>query len=186
MSGRARAFGVGGAPSQSETAISLAYNERCDMVAATVLLQRGPPASIEPAVLAFLPLYARTLGIENIGLFYVVAGATNIVIRPLLGKKSDSLGRGPAIAAGFAALLIGLTLLVGGYAQRFYLKDFEKRSVSETVLAFRDYLPDFFPLPHPSWRNKAWVKCNPWFETDVIPALRRRVKRLLTSTIRAP
>jgi hypothetical protein len=54
MPGRARAYGVGGARSQSETAISLAYNERCDMVAATVLLQRGPPTSIEPAVLAFL------------------------------------------------------------------------------------------------------------------------------------
>jgi uracil-DNA glycosylase len=81
---------------------------------------------------------------------------------------------------------IGLTLLVGGYAQRFYLKDFEKRSVTDTVRAFRDYLPEFFPLPHPSWRNKAWIQRHPWFETDVIPALRRRVKSLLTSTIRAP
>jgi uracil-DNA glycosylase len=73
---------------------------------------------------------------------------------------------------------IGLTLLVGGYAQRFYLKDFERKSVAETVRAFRDYLPEFFPLPHPSWRNKAWIKRNPWFERDVIPALRRRVKAL--------
>jgi len=76
---------------------------------------------------------------------------------------------------------IGLTLLVGGYAQRFYLKDFERKSVAETVRTFRDYLPEFFPLPHPSWRNRAWLKNNPWFETDVIPALRHRVN----STIRA-
>ncbi len=42
--------------------------------------------------------------------------------------------------------------------------------------AFREYLPEFFPLPHPSWRNTGWLKANPWFAADVIPALRRRVK----------
>jgi MFS family permease len=67
---------------------------------------------VAPAVMAFLPLYARTLGIENIGLFYVLAGATNIVIRPLLGKKSDAVGRGPAIAAGLLSQLIGLMLII--------------------------------------------------------------------------
>jgi MFS family permease len=65
-----------------------------------------------PAVMAFLPLYARSLGIENIGLFYVVAGATNIVVRPLLGKWSDGMGRGPAIALGLSAQLLGLALIV--------------------------------------------------------------------------
>jgi MFS family permease len=67
---------------------------------------------VSPSVMAFLPLYARTLGIENIGLFYVLAGATSIVIRPLLGKKSDSIGRGPAIAIGLASQLAGLVLIV--------------------------------------------------------------------------
>lgn len=67
---------------------------------------------VSPAVMAFLPLYARTLGIENVGLFYVLAGATNIVIRPLLGKKSDAVGRGPAIAAGLVSQLIGLVLIL--------------------------------------------------------------------------
>ena len=70
---------------------------------------------------------------------------------------------------------IGLTLLVGSYAQMFYLKDSRKRTSAETVRSYRDYLPEFFPLPHPSWRNKLWLKNNPWFETQVIPALRRRV-----------
>src|SRR3954468_24448114 len=73
-----------------------------------------------------------------------------------------------------------LTLLVGSYAQAFYLQD-EKPSLTETVRAFREYLPEFFPLPHPSWRNKAWIKRNPWFADDVIPALRRRVKAALRS-----
>ena len=71
---------------------------------------------------------------------------------------------------------IRLTLLVGSYAQSFYLKDARKTSLGETVRSYKQYLPDFFPLPHPSWRNKRWLQLNPWFETEVIPALRRRVK----------
>ena len=70
---------------------------------------------------------------------------------------------------------IKLTLLVGSYAQAFYLKN-RKNTLGETVQAYADYLPEFFPLPHPSWRNKRWLQLNPWFEKDVIPALRRRVK----------
>ena len=64
-----------------------------------------------PAVMAFLPLYARSLGIENIGMFYILAGATSILIRPLLGRSSDAMGRGPAIALGLGSQLIGITLI---------------------------------------------------------------------------
>jgi uracil-DNA glycosylase len=74
---------------------------------------------------------------------------------------------------------IRLTLLVGGYAQAYYLDKRRKSSVGETVRAFREYLPEFFVLPHPSWRNKLWLKNNPWFGREVIPALRRRVHQLL-------
>ena len=66
-----------------------------------------------PSVMAFLPLYARSLGIDNIGLFYVIAGIANIVIRPLLGKWSDAIGRGPSIAIGQIAQLLGLALILG-------------------------------------------------------------------------
>jgi uracil-DNA glycosylase len=78
----------------------------------------------------------------------------------------------------FRAALPGirLTLLVGMYAQAFYLKERKKRTLAKTVEAYREYLPEFFPLPHPSWRNRAWVQRNPWFRTRVIPELRRRVK----------
>ena len=76
---------------------------------------------------------------------------------------------------------ITLTLLVGSYALRYYLGERRKPTLGETVRAFREYLPDFFPLPHPSWRNKGWLKNNPWFADDVIPALRRRVKSALRS-----
>jgi uracil-DNA glycosylase len=74
---------------------------------------------------------------------------------------------------------IALTLLVGSYAQKYYLGARRKNSLGETVRAFREYLPEFFPLPHPSWRNNGWLKANPWFATDVIPTLRRRVKACL-------
>jgi uracil-DNA glycosylase len=73
---------------------------------------------------------------------------------------------------------IRLTLLVGSYAQAFYLKKRRKPTLGETVRAYREYLPEFFPLPHPSWRNLLWLKRNPWFARNVIPALRRRVKAL--------
>jgi uracil-DNA glycosylase len=73
---------------------------------------------------------------------------------------------------------IELTLLVGSYAQTYYLGSSKKKTLTDTVRAYRDYLPEFFPLPHPSWRNLAWLKRNPWFAKNVIPALRRRVKAL--------
>lgn len=74
---------------------------------------------------------------------------------------------------------VGLTLLIGHYAQRHYLGRRRKRGMSETVAAWRAYLPEFLPLPHPSWRNTAWLQRNPWFETELIPALRERVGELL-------
>ena len=64
-----------------------------------------------PAVMAFLPLYARSLGIEHVGLFYVLAGVTSIVARPALGKRSDAMGRGPAIGIGLASQLVGLLFI---------------------------------------------------------------------------
>lgn len=71
---------------------------------------------------------------------------------------------------------IRLTLLVGSYAQAFYLGKRRKETLGTTVRAYREYLPEFFPLPHPSWRNIGWLERNPWFAKDVLPALRRRVR----------
>jgi len=76
---------------------------------------------------------------------------------------------------------VRLTLLVGAYAQAYYLGDRCGSSVAETVRAFRDYLPEFLPLPHPSWRTLAWAKRNPWFARRVIPELRRRLRMLLAA-----
>ena len=74
---------------------------------------------------------------------------------------------------------IALTLLVGSYAIDYYLKGRKRASMTETVRAFRDYLPDYFPLPHPSWRTTVWERKNPWFAAAVLPALRERVQALL-------
>jgi uracil-DNA glycosylase len=74
---------------------------------------------------------------------------------------------------------IALTLLVGQYAQAYYLGDRRKATLTETVHAWREYRPEFLPLPHPSPRNTRWLRVNPWFERDVIPALRERIHTLL-------
>jgi uracil-DNA glycosylase len=74
-----------------------------------------------------------------------------------------------------------LTLLVGNYAQAWHLKGRTLDTLTETVAAWRDYGPEIVPLPHPSWRNNAWIKSNPWFEAELLPHLRRRVSRILSA-----
>ncbi|MCP4819162.1 MAG: uracil-DNA glycosylase family protein [Shimia sp.] len=72
---------------------------------------------------------------------------------------------------------VPLTLVIGGYAQRWHLKS--KIGVTDTVANWRDHAPACFPLPHPSWRNTGWIRKNPWFEADLLPALRTRIKDVL-------
>ncbi len=74
---------------------------------------------------------------------------------------------------------VRFTLLVGGYAQRYHLGAAMKRTLGETVRAWREYPQNVMPLPHPSWRNSAWLKRNPWFEADLVSDLRRRVREAL-------
>ncbi len=74
---------------------------------------------------------------------------------------------------------IQLTLVVGAYAQHWHLDNKVRKSLTETVADWRDYLPEFLPLPHPSWRNNAWLKTNPWFESDVVPELKSRVAMII-------
>jgi uracil-DNA glycosylase len=77
---------------------------------------------------------------------------------------------------------IQLTLLIGSYAQKHYLKEQCKRTLGATVASFTDYLPRYFPLPHPSPRNNRWLKQNPWFEQEVLPALQKACNALLNYT----
>jgi uracil-DNA glycosylase len=83
----------------------------------------------------------------------------------------------PPLRAAMPA--VRLTLLVGAYAQAYYLGDRREKTLAETVRNWRAYLPEFLPIPHPSPRNRLWLRKNPWFEAEVVPALRRRVHKLI-------
>ncbi|MFN0048377.1 MAG: uracil-DNA glycosylase family protein [Cytophagales bacterium] len=76
---------------------------------------------------------------------------------------------------------IQLTLLIGKYAQDYYLSQNTKESLTETVKNHLEYLPIYLPLPHPSPRNNIWLKKNEWFKMDMIPLLQSRVKSLTES-----
>jgi uracil-DNA glycosylase len=75
-------------------------------------------------------------------------------------------------------------LAVGSYAQNFHLGQSAGMTLQETMVKWRQHLkrkqrPRVLPLPHPSWRNNAWLKQNPWFEKELLPVLRREVRALL-------
>lgn len=77
---------------------------------------------------------------------------------------------------------LAVTLLVGGYAQRWHLGSTAvKGGVTATVRRWKDHAPKVFCLPHPSWRNSGWLKHNPWFETELLPAARVRIHEALAS-----
>jgi uracil-DNA glycosylase len=102
---------------------------------------------------------------------------------PGKGTSGDLPPRAECAGQWHAQLLqempqVQLTLLIGQYAQRYYLGR-EFTSLTETVAAWRSHLPRYFALPHPSPRNQAWRKHNPWFEAEVVPELRKRVKACL-------
>ena len=85
----------------------------------------------------------------------------------------------------FAALpQLELVLAVGAYAQAFHLGAARGKTLQETMLRWREIFraprqPRILPLPHPSWRNNAWLNKNPWFDAELLPVLRREVRRLL-------
>lgn len=115
---------------------------------------------------------------------------TAIAIMPMgfcyPGKgKSGDLPPRPECAAAWHQLLLAemplieTTLVIGQYSQRHYLPTGTGGSVTKTVQQWAQYAPNHFPLPHPSPRNNLWLRKNPWFEEETVPALRRRVRRLL-------
>ncbi len=74
---------------------------------------------------------------------------------------------------------VELIILIGLYAQKFYLKDGAKKTLTATVQAYQDYLPKYFPLPHPSPLNVRWFKNNPYFEEKMVPELQRMIAKIL-------
>ena len=116
----------------------------------------------------------------------------NIAIIPMgfcyPGKgKSGDLPPRPECAPKWHKLVLNqikdvkLTLLVGQYAQNYYLGNQAKPTLTETVRSFEEYLPEYHPLPHPSPRNNIWMKKNGWFEDEVLPELKERIALHLNS-----
>lgn len=70
-------------------------------------------------------------------------------------------------------------ILVGAYAQRWHLGEGAQKTLTATVQNWRNFAPAYFPTPHPSWRNNVWLKKNPWFETELLPVLQKKVRALL-------
>ncbi|MFY0617540.1 uracil-DNA glycosylase family protein [Shimia sp.] len=103
---------------------------------------------------------------------------------PGYNAKGSDLPPPPICARTWRAMVmdelgdIPLTLVIGGYAQKWHLGT--KVGVTDTVAAWRDFAPNVFPLPHPSWRNTAWLKKNPWFEAQLLPSLQTRIKEALS------
>lgn len=103
---------------------------------------------------------------------------------PGKGKSGDLPPR-PECAPKWHTALLGqmpearLTLLIGQYAQAYYLGDRKKKTLTETVRNFRNYLPDFLPLVHPSPRNGIWMRKNEWFEKEVVPELQSVVRSVI-------
>ncbi len=110
----------------------------------------------------------------------------NIAIIPMgycypgKGKSGDLPPRKECAELWLSRLLehlpnIELTLLIGQYAQQHYLGRRKKKTLTETVRNWQEYLPDYIPMIHPSPRNTFWLRNNPWFEQDLIPVLRKLI-----------
>ncbi len=102
---------------------------------------------------------------------------------PGTGKSGDLAPRKECAPKWHPPLLdfmkeVELTLLVGNYAQKYYLGKKVKKNLTETVMHFEDYLPKYLPLPHPSPRNNIWMKKNPWFQKDILPQLAKTIDKL--------
>lgn len=103
---------------------------------------------------------------------------------PGQGKSGDLPPRPECAPLWHGCLLtqmpnVKLTLLIGQYAQNYYLGEHRKDNLTETVANFMDYLPNFIPLPHPSPRNRFWLAKNTWFETALLPVLQEKVNTIL-------
>ncbi len=103
---------------------------------------------------------------------------------PGKGKSGDLPPRKECAAQWRAPLMkkmpsVELTIVIGQYAIDWHLGSARKKTLTETVKAWREYWPKYLVLPHPSPRNNIWLKKNDWFEDDILPVLKKRIKQLL-------
>lgn len=123
----------------------------------------APPVFYDPQRIAIIPMAYCYPGRGNGGDLPPRRECADLWLDRLLAQLPD----------------IRLTLLVGQYAQRHFLAERARATLTETVMAWRDYAPSMLPLPHPSPRNQPWFSRHPWFKDDVLPALRQAVAAAL-------
>lgn len=104
---------------------------------------------------------------------------------PGKGKSGDLPPRKECAPQWHKALLdemphVELVILIGMYAQKYYLRKEAKSTLTKTVANFKDYLPNYFVLPHPSPRNRSWLTKNPWFEGEVVPRLKNTIQEIVS------
>ena len=158
VAGAARILVVGQAPGTRVHASGVPWDDPSgDRLLAWTGLSK--PRFYDPAAVAIIPM----------GLCY-----------PGRGRGGDLPPRPECATLWLDQLLaqlpqIELTLLIGVYAQRHFLGRRRKGSLTETVKAWREFAPGYLPLPHPSARNTPWFQRNPWFDEDLLPALKQRI-----------
>lgn len=157
-----------------------------------LIIGQAPGRKVEATLIPFNDKSGETL-MQWMGIDRSTFYSPDIAILPMdfyypgKGKTGDLPPRKFIAEAYHPAMLqampnIQMTLLVGKYASDYYLKKRKKRNLTETVAAYKDYLPDYFPIVHPSPLNFRWQKKNPWFVEQVVPELQHRVQDILTET----
>lgn len=158
--------------------------------ARVLLIGQAPGRKVEETGIPFNDASGATL-MDWLGVSREIFYSPSIAIMPMdfyypgKGKSGDLPPRRfmaqeyhPALRALMPD--VRLTVLIGSYAVNAYLHETKKRTLTETVQAYEDYLPDIFPIVHPSPLNFRWQKKNPWFLTEVVPALRQCAAQALT------
>lgn len=160
-----------------------------DPKAKVLLIGQAPGRKVEESGIPFLDQSGKTL-MSWLGISPELFYSNQIAILPMdfyyPGKgRSGDLPPRKFIAKEYHEDLlklmpdISLTILIGRYSVNYYLGDRQKPNLTQTVQAFQDYLPQYFPIVHPSPLNMRWQKKNPWYLEDVVPALQDAVARSL-------
>lgn len=154
-----------------------------------LVIGQAPGKKVEESLIPFHDKSGEKL-MEWMGITSEVFYSDSIAIMPMdfyypgKGKTGDLPPR-KFIAEEYHGVIRGMmpriqmTILIGAYAQKHYLKKRMQRNLTETVRCFKDYLPEYFPIVHPSPLNFRWQAKNPWFEAEVVPELQERVAAIL-------
>jgi len=158
----ARVLIVGQAPGQRVHESGVPFNDASGIrLRHWMGIDRG--AFYDPAQVAIMPM----------GFCYPGRGASG----DLPPRKECSAAWHPQLMPHLRG--VQLTLLVGHYAQAWFLGERRGATLTDTVRRWREYAPAYFPMPHPSPRNQLWLRSNPWFEEEIVPELRARIATAL-------